>query len=66
VTYERVGSTELLVLAGGGIHAHPGGTAAGVASIRQGWEAAIAGVPLSEYARDHRALRQAIERFGER
>ena len=66
VTYERVGSTELLVLAGGGIHAHPGGTAAGVASIRQGWKAAIAGVPLSEYARDHRALRQAIERFGER
>ena len=65
-TYERVGSTDLLVLAGGGIHAHPGGTAAGVASIRQGWEAAIAGVPLPEYARHHRALRQALEHFGAR
>jgi 3-oxoisoapionate-4-phosphate transcarboxylase/hydrolase len=63
ITYERVGSTDLLVLAGGGIHAHPGGTAAGVASIRQAWEAAIAGVPLTEYARDHRALRQALEHF---
>jgi ribulose-bisphosphate carboxylase large chain len=65
-TYERVGSTDLLVLAGGGIHAHPGGTAAGVASIRQAWAAAVAGVPLAEYARDHRALRQALEHFGAR
>lgn len=66
ITYERVGSTDLLVLAGGGIHAHPGGTAAGVQSIRQGWEAAIAGVPLHEHAREHAALRQALEHFAAR
>ena len=30
--------------------AHPGGTAAGVRSMQQGWEAALAGAPLNEYA----------------
>ena len=28
------------------------------------WEAALARVPLAEYARDHTELRQALERFG--
>jgi ribulose-bisphosphate carboxylase large chain len=44
--------------------AHPEGIAAGVASIRQAWEAALKGIPLDEYARDHVELRQALERFG--
>jgi ribulose-bisphosphate carboxylase large chain len=66
ITYDSVGSTDLLVLAGGGIHAHPGGTAAGVASIRQAWEAAVAGVPLDEYAGAHGELREALAHFGGR
>ena len=36
----------------------------GVASVRQAWEAALAGVPLDEYAATHAELRQALERFG--
>jgi ribulose-bisphosphate carboxylase large chain len=63
-TYERIGNVDLLYLCGGGIMAHPGGAAAGVASIRQAWEAALARVPLAEYAREHTELRQALERFG--
>jgi ribulose-bisphosphate carboxylase large chain len=63
-TLARVGSVDLMYLCGGGIMAHPGGATAGVASIRQAWEAAMAGVPLDEYARDHDPLRQALERFG--
>ncbi|HEX8200942.1 MAG TPA: ribulose-bisphosphate carboxylase large subunit family protein [Isosphaeraceae bacterium] len=63
-TFERVGSVDLMYLCGGGIMAHPGGPAAGCASIRQAWEAALAGVPLAEYARDRVELRQALERFG--
>jgi ribulose-bisphosphate carboxylase large chain len=63
-TLERVGSVDLMYLCGGGIMAHPGGPAAGVASIRQAWEAALAGTPLAEYASDHIELRQALERFG--
>ena len=36
--------------------AHPGGIAAGVAALRQAWEAAVAGVPLEEFARAHPEL----------
>ncbi len=64
VTHELIDSTDLLVLAGGGVHAHPSGPAAGVASIRQGWEAALAAVPLDQYATNREPLRQAIEKFG--
>ena len=63
-TYQRVGSTDLMYVCGGGIMAHPGGIAAGVASIRQAWEAALAGIPLDEHAREHIELRQALEHFG--
>ncbi len=63
-TYRRAGGTDLIHLAGGGIMAHPGGPGAGVASMRQAWEAAIQGIPLETYAREHRELREAIEKFG--
>ncbi|HUA77146.1 MAG TPA: ribulose-bisphosphate carboxylase large subunit family protein [Acetobacteraceae bacterium] len=62
-TYRGLGSIDLIHLAGGGILAHPGGPAAGLASLREAWEAAIAGVPLEEHARAHPALAQALARF---
>jgi len=65
-TYLRTGTVDLLYLAGGGIIAHPGGSMAGVRALRQAWEAAIAGVPLEEYAAEHAELAQAIEKFGRR
>jgi ribulose-bisphosphate carboxylase large chain len=43
--------------------AHPGGAAAGVASLRQAWEAAVAGVALDDHARRHPELAQALEAF---
>jgi ribulose-bisphosphate carboxylase large chain len=62
-TYRRIGSVDLMYLCGGGLLAHPGGPAAGVASIRQGWEAALAGTPLEAYAETHPELRQAMEAY---
>ena len=62
--YAALGSTDLMHLAGGGIIGHPLGIAAGVASMREGWEAAVAGVALQAYAHDHPALRAAIAKFG--
>jgi ribulose-bisphosphate carboxylase large chain len=59
-TYAGLGSTDLIVTAGGGIMAHPDGPAAGVSGLRRAWEAAIAGVPLDEYAREHPALAKAL------
>jgi len=60
-TYAALGSTDLIVTAGGGIVAHPGGPGEGVAALRQAWEAAVAGIGLAEHARSHRALAQALE-----
>lgn len=57
---------DVIHLAGGGIIAHPGGTAAGVRSMQQGWEAAVSGIPLADYAATRPELQAAISRFGKR
>ncbi len=62
--FSALGSTDLMHLAGGGIVSHPGGVSAGVASMREAWEAAIAGVPLDVYALERPALRSALAKFG--
>ncbi len=62
-TYDALRSVDLIYLAGGGILAHPDGPAAGLASLRQGWEAAVAGIPLDTYARDHEPLARALAAF---
>ncbi len=65
-TFERTGrSVDLMYLCGGGIVSHPGGAGAGVKAVRQAWEAAVAGVPLPEYARQHAELAQSIAHFSD-
>lgn len=49
-TWQAIGSTDLLMLAGGGIIGHPHGSAAGVASLRAAWDAAVRGEPLDDLA----------------
>lgn len=63
-TYAALGSSDLIYTCGGGIMGHPGGIGAGIRSIRQAWEAALAGRTLDDYAGEHRELREALERFG--
>ncbi len=63
-TWDAIGRDDLLFMSGGGILAHPGGAAAGVASIRQAWAAARAGLPLAEAARSQPELAQALAFFG--
>jgi len=60
-TYAGLGSTDLIVTAGGGIMAHPLGAAAGVAALQEAWEAALAGVSLAEFALTRPNLRRALE-----
>jgi ribulose-bisphosphate carboxylase large chain len=62
-TYRGIGTTDLIFAAGGGVMAHPGGCGAGVRSLRQAWEAAVAGIPVHEYAKDHPELRDALQKF---
>jgi ribulose-bisphosphate carboxylase large chain len=65
-TFAALGSNDLIYCAGGGIMGHPGGVAEGVASLRQAWEAALAGVSLAERAKRHPALAVALQAFGAR
>jgi len=65
-TYQRTGrTTDLLYLCGGGIVSHPGGPAAGVRAVQQAWQAAVADIPLDEYAKDHPELAASIAKFGD-
>ena len=63
-TYAALRSTDLIVTAGGGIMAHPDGPAAGVAAMRHAWDAAVAGIPLADYARKHTELERALDAVG--
>ena len=62
-TFAQLGSLDLIYAAGGGIMAHPDGPAAGVASLRESWEATVAGVPLASYAETHPALGKALSAY---
>lgn len=56
--------TEIVLQAGGGIHGHPDGTAAGARAMRQAVDAFLEGVSASEYAKDHVELDRALELWG--
>jgi len=62
-TYASLGTSDLIYAAGGAVMAHPDGPRAGVASLRDAWDAAMAGTPLDTYAVDHAPLARALEVF---
>jgi len=56
--------TDIAVQAGGGVHGHPDGTAAGAKALRQSIDAYVEGVPAAEYAESHPELATALEFWG--
>jgi ribulose-bisphosphate carboxylase large chain len=52
---------DFVIQAGGGIHGHKDGTLAGARAMRQAVDAALKGIPLSEYAKAHRELEIALQ-----
>ncbi|PZD93579.1 2,3-diketo-5-methylthiopentyl-1-phosphate enolase [Paenibacillus sambharensis] len=58
--------SDVVVNAGGGIHGHPMGTAAGGQAFRQAIQASLHGVPLRDYAANHPELAAAISAWGVR
>jgi ribulose-bisphosphate carboxylase large chain len=62
-TYAALGSADLIHAAGGGIIGHPGGIAAGAASMRAAWEGAIAGLTADQVASSSPEFREAQEQF---
>ena len=63
-THRHVGAADFMFLAGGGILAHPGGPAAGVASLRQAWDCVAEGRDPADQAGQAPELAQAMAMFG--
>lgn len=63
-THAATGTDDLLVLAGGGIHAHPDGAAAGVEAMRAAWASAVRGETIAEALTGSTEFRRATEVFG--
>ena len=63
-TYRRTQTTDLLYMAGGGILAHPDGPAGGVVALQQAWEAAVAGLSVTEAARQYPEFANSVKKFG--
>ncbi len=57
---------DIVIQAGGGVHGHPDGTYSGAMAMRQALEAAMNNIPLEEYAKEHRELARALEKFEKR
>ncbi|MCD6575845.1 MAG: type III ribulose-bisphosphate carboxylase [Nanoarchaeota archaeon] len=55
---------DIIIQAGGGVHGHPRGTRKGATAMRQAVDATLRGVPLREYAKTHKELKEAIEKWG--
>jgi len=49
---------------GGGCHGHPDGTKAGAIAIRQAVDSVIKKIPLKTYAKSHKELKKALDKFG--
>jgi ribulose-bisphosphate carboxylase large chain len=62
-TWAALQTSDLIYAAGGGIMGHPGGPAAGVASLQQGWEAAMAAVPQSDWGARYPEFTAALDEF---
>jgi ribulose-bisphosphate carboxylase large chain len=59
----RILGNDCTLLVSGGIHGHPEGTRAGATAVMQAIEAAMEGIDLGEYAKNHKELQQALEKW---
>jgi ribulose-bisphosphate carboxylase large chain len=55
---------DIQIQAGGGVAGHPEGIRAGAAAMAQAVDAAFLGIPPNDYAKNHRELGIALERWG--
>ncbi len=54
---------DIIIQAGGGVHGHPDGSSAGATAMRQAVDAAMEGVSLEDYAKDHPELGKALGKW---
>ena len=61
----KAAGPDIQIQAGGGVSGHPGGVRAGAMALVQATEAAVQGIPLKTYAKKHKELKQALDKWGE-
>jgi ribulose-bisphosphate carboxylase large chain len=59
---KRAGN-DVVIQMGGGIHGHPDGTTAGATAARQAVDAVMAKMNLREFAKNHRELSRALDKW---
>jgi ribulose-bisphosphate carboxylase large chain len=62
-TWDALGHSDLLFMAGGGVLAHPMGPTAGALSIKQAWSAVAAGESVAQAATRQPELQAALSAF---
>ncbi len=55
---------DICIQLGGGIHGNPNGTRSGAIALRQSIDAAIKGISLKEYSKNHKELKVALDKWG--
>jgi ribulose-bisphosphate carboxylase large chain len=60
----KIYGNEVVILVSGGIHGHPKGTREGAKAAMQAIEATMEKTPLKEYAKSHRELALALQKWG--
>ncbi len=62
--FKVYGTFDICIQLGGGIHGHPSGTNAGAKAVVQAIEACRQEIDLREYAKLHKELKEALEKWG--
>lgn len=62
--FDIYGTTDIAIQVGGGTLGHPHGAEAGARAVMQSIEAYKQGTSLNEYAKDHKELAAALEKWG--
>lgn len=62
-TVMNILGNDCTLLVSGGIHGHPQGTRAGACATMQAIEATMDDIDLKEYAKDHKELQQALDKW---
>ncbi len=55
---------DIVIQVGGGVIGHPDSPEAGAMAVRQALDAIAQNIPLDEYAKTHKELRRALEKWG--
>lgn len=55
---------DIIIQAGGGVHGNPLGTKAGATAVRQAIDAVLRNISLVDYAKTHKELKAAVDKWG--